>query len=148
MTINSATLSFQLLDGYPGTQGGQITAFGGDGSLEYQYNAPAQNYGTQTVTMASGLNSIDVTSLLQVAALEGEDWFNLLLQGNDTYQWTYTFTGSGYSNDRAQLRLAVDAAVAVSQTPLPAAAPMLASALGLGGLIGWRRRRAHRQISA
>jgi hypothetical protein len=37
---------------------------------------------------------------------------------------------------------------AVSAVPLPAAAPMLASALGLGGFIGWRRKRKQRQAAA
>ncbi len=38
--------------------------------------------------------------------------------------------------------------IKVAQTPLPAAAPMLASALGLGGFIGWRLKRAQRQAAA
>jgi hypothetical protein len=33
-------------------------------------------------------------------------------------------------------------------TPLPAAAPMLASVLGIGGLIGWRRKRKQRQVAS
>lgn len=90
-SINSATLSFDLLDGSGGSQAGTLVGFnGGSGVLAYSWDAPASNYGSQQITLNSGANSLDVTSLLAAAIGNNDSWFDMHLTGSSQYQWTYT----------------------------------------------------------
>jgi hypothetical protein len=139
-TINSATLTFSLLDGDNGPHGVLATSYTANGTLAYSWNPP-DNLGTASTTAYYGENSIDVTSLLAASVAAGAGWFGLHLQGTDdnAYMWTYTdnsFT-DGYP-DRANVRLTVD--YTGDAVPEPATYALLAGGLLLLGCIRKRVR--------
>jgi hypothetical protein len=76
---------------------------------------------------ATMLNSLaiptDLASLLSLS----DGYFQLL------------FTGSGF--DELVINGTITSAVAITQTPIPAALPLFAAALGGLGFMGWKRRR-------
>lgn len=141
--ITSAVLSFNLLEGDNGESEVVITGYAGNGSLGFQWDAPAENFGTATGAVSLGANAIDITSLL-TAALDAEtDWLNLHLWGNSSlYLWTYA--GYTYDVDRAGLRLTVTWDRAQQPVDVPAPATFGLALLGLAGLGLARRRRAGR----
>ena len=143
-TIQSATLSYKLLNGSNGTQTASLTSFDANGILTNTFNAP-NNLGTPTFTENGlGANTIDVTGLLSNRVASGKDWFGLYLAGTSQYMWTYTYGGFGYTNDSAQLQLTVNA---TNATPEPGAFALMASCglSGVGLLV--RKRRRHRVSS-
>ena len=140
-SINSAILSFQLLDGFASGHGIQATSYTANGDLAYNWDPP-DNLGVVSGTVSSGANSLDVTSLLAAQAAAGSGWLGLHLQGTDgnANVWTYTDPGFGYGPDRAQVRLTVDYNAAV---PEPGAFGLAAGAFL--ALACWvRRNRAAR----
>jgi len=139
-TINSATLTFQLLDGGAVTDHGILaTSYSADGNLAYHWDPP-DNLGTASGTVNLGPNSLDVTSLLAARLAASAGWFGLHLQGtDDQYIWTWTDPYQGFGRDRAEMRLTVD----YNAIPEPGTCGLAAGALlALGYLI--RRRRASR----
>lgn len=138
VTVNSATLSFVLRENN-GTGGSlTISSYDANGQLGYLFNPLAAAYGTATGGFVDGPDapqSYDVTGLLQSAVSAGEDWLGLLLfnSGNDRY----TFAGSGFSTDRAVVRLTVDYSVAEPATIALVGLPLMVMGLG-------RRRNARR----
>jgi hypothetical protein len=139
LTINSAILSFQLLNGSESSHGIQATSYTATGNLAYAWDPP-DNLGTISGTVNSGANTLDVTSLLAARAGASAGWLGLHLQGSDhQYLWTYTWTGFFYNSDSAQMRLTVD--YTEGTIPEPGTCGLVAGALlAFGHLI--RRQRA------
>jgi hypothetical protein len=133
--INSATLSYNLLDGAGESQTVTVTSFTTTGTLGYN-ETPPDNLGMTSFT-SNGLsaNSVDVTALLQAAVMSGNGWLGLFLTPNgpgDSHQWTYT---SGFQGDEAALRLTVDYSLA---SPEPATLAVFGTLAA--GAFGLRRR--------
>lgn len=147
-SITSAVLSFDLKEGSSSDFTLHVTGYAGTGELGFQWEAPDENFGsilgTGTGTGAgAGHNAVDITSLLLSALAEGEAWLNLHLQGDgNAAHWTYT--GSGYDLDRAQMRLTVnyDSAPLPAEVPAPGALGLML--MGLAGL-GFARGRDGRR---
>ena len=139
-TINSAFLTFDLLDG-GGGQSISATSYTSNGTMGYFWDAP-DNLGSVAANVANGANSIDVTSLLAASVAGNANFFGLHLQGTDdnNYIWTYTYTGFGYSADRANARLVVNFNGGTQDVPEPGTVAMLVG-LGMGSLVVIRRRK-------
>jgi hypothetical protein len=135
VTINSAILSFQLLDGFASDHGILATSYTADGNLAYSWDAP-NDLGHVAGAVNSGANSLDVTSLVAAQVAAGSSWFGLLLQGTDSDYYVWTYTGANYGADRADMRLTINGASAV---PEPGTCALAAGALL--ALAGWVRRR-------
>ncbi len=138
--IQSATLSFKALEHY-GTGTVSITGYDSNGALGYATTAPNAAYGLAGGALVAGANqSYDVTALVQAAANAGEDWLGLFMMNTEnTYNWTYTFTGwgGGYTADRAEMRLAVNFA---NQVPEPGSLALTGLALLALAVPALRRR--------
>jgi hypothetical protein len=121
-TIDSAVLSFDLLEGMAGVHNVVLTSFSAGGLLGYFWTPP-DNLGTLNATVRlQPFNTVDVTNLLQNRVDAGADWFGLHLRGADGLnQYTLTHTGFGYHSDRANVRLTVHYTI-----PEPAALLFLA----------------------
>lgn len=136
--INSATLSFDLLNGSNASQTATVTSFIADGTLEHFWNAPS-NLGAANYTVdGQNSNYLDVTSFLQERVNADADWLGLHLQGSDVYQWTYTNTTT--TRDAANVRLTVDYTIP-DVAAVPEATSILAWTMVLGGigLIAYKR---------
>ena len=134
-TIQSAIVSFALLDGDATPQILTITSVPADGGMEYQFT-PTTSYGAVTATTAVGPGtiSVDVTALLQARVTAGASYFGLLFSGSTRDQWTWTtpYSLSDRTTDSARLRLTV--------TTVPEPSALAAVALA-GGVLRRRRRR-------
>lgn len=145
-SITSAVLSFDLKEGSSSDFTLHVTGYAGTGELGFQWEAPDENFGSIIGTgtgAGAGENAVDITSLLLSALAEGEAWLNLHLQGDgNAGHWTYT--GSGYDLDRAQMRLTVnyDSAPLPAEVPAPGALGLML--MGLAGL-GFARGRNGRR---
>jgi hypothetical protein len=110
-SIVSATLTFNLNDGFAGAHNVELTGFSSGGTLGYLWDAPEPYLQQQTFT-AQGLsaNSFDITALVQEAATADVDWLGLHLAGADDgqYEWSYTFTNLGAGPDSANVRLNIE----------------------------------------
>ena len=136
-TILGASLDFRILDGSPGTQTVTATTFAANGSLGHVWTPTAIQ--SQNYSVSNGINSLDVTGLLQQRVSAGANWLGLHLQGSSLYEWTYTYAGDGYSDDRAEVRLNVNYEDAAA-VPEPTSIAMWG--LGaLGMMISVRKRR-------
>ncbi len=137
--INSAMLSFSLLDGDTNSQLATVTGFnGGSGNLAFNFNAPGTNYGSVNATVSGGANALDITDLLTASVAANDGWLGLHFQGSDLYQWTYT--KDGFGSNRANLQLTVDFAD-TTDVPEPASLGMLA--IGALALAAARRKTRH-----
>jgi len=132
-TINSATLSFVLRDGSPGSQMVTVTSYDSSGTLEY-HETPFGPLGTTSFTSTSyGANSVDVTSLLQSRISAGGTWFGLYLTPNgpdQSFQWTYTDSNV----DAAEVRLTVDFG---NNVPEPGSFVLLGTFVISAGGLAW-----------
>ena len=143
-SVNNATLSINgVSTGVPGSFLSQnyaerasdfsaiyITAqsYGGIGNhYNYVYANLFEYSGTERVFPASLEQAFTIANLTAMTSISNSGFFQT------------------YSNARASGYLAFDSVV-ISQTPLPAALPLFASALGLGGLLGYRRKRREYQL--
>ncbi len=134
-TINSATISFDLLDNNGGSGTLTTTAYNSSGALGYQFAVPTADYGAVTATVSGQSNAFDVTSLVSAAVGAGEDWLGLHMSNTGSNPWTYTYSGYGRNPDSALFRLTVDYADAVPE-------PAMLGLFGLGALgLGLSRRR-------
>ncbi len=135
-TINSAYLSFDLLDGSSGSQNVTATSFSATGILGHFWDAP--DVLGQANFQVNGLssNSLNIKALLAAAVAGSQSWFGLHLQGSDVYQWTYA--NDGYSADRANVRLIV---TFDEGDPTDVPAPASLAVLGLGLLLLRRARK-------
>jgi len=147
-TINSAMLSFELLDGAGFTQNVVVTSFTADGSLGWEWE-PSDNLGQATYPSsgsfpggdpADGHNEFDVTSFVQERATAGAAWLGLHLRGTDSFEYTWTSDDDFHFRDAdsALVRLVVDYEDAVAGVPEPSSMALL----GLGAIgAGFRMRR-------
>jgi hypothetical protein len=136
--IVSASLGFVLMENYGQTGTLTITGYDATGALGYQYNAPTAAYGAVSNNFANGAQqSFDVTSLVQAALLQNENWLGMHLENSAAGRWSYTGT-SQYSVDRAQARLLVEFAPAAN---VPEPGPLALIGLGLAGLAAAGRRK-------
>lgn len=135
-TINSAQLSFDLVNGTTGSFTTEVTRFTADGTIEYSFGSPDDLGSATFATSGLASNAFDVTSLLSGAVGDGSDWFGLHL-ANVTSGYYFTYSSAGSNPDAARVRLTVDYTAPV---PVPAAGGLLAMALGTAWLA--RRRTA------
>lgn len=145
-TINSALLSFELLDGSGFPQDVVVTSFTADGSLGWEWDPP-DNLGQATYPStasfpggdpADGHNEFDVTSFVQERATAGAAWLGLHLRGTDSFEYTYTSDENFRDADSALVRLIVDYEDSVAGVPEPSSMALL----GLGVIgAGFRMRR-------
>lgn len=105
-SVTSAFLSFDILDGESGPQNVTVSSYLGDGALGHDWNPAAEASGNYSV--AHGSNSIDVTALVSGIISAGNPWLGLHLMGSSQYLWTYTYSGYGYDDDRAKVRLTIN----------------------------------------
>jgi len=127
-TITSATLSFNITDGDTGSETVDVTSFSANGVLGYNASPP-NDLGSELGTATSGMNSIDVTTLVANAVGAGQSYVGLFLtpQGPALSSlWTYSEGGTG--DNSAAVTLTLD------YNPAGAAAPDGASSLLLFGL--------------
>jgi len=136
-TVTSAILTYNLLNGTPGSQGVTATSFTTTGLLGYS-QTPPNNLGSTTFTSAGhSLNSVDVTTLLQNAVIADQNWFGLFLTPNGpghNFQYTYTTPLWSANADSADVRLTVIYAI-----PEPSSFMCLVEMVFLG-LVGARFR--------
>jgi len=143
-TINSATLSFVILDTGPARFDMTATGFAGTGSVGYQFAAPGLTFGSVTGGVGQGANSLDVTAIVANAVGADAGWLNLLLEAGGCCAVTLTdglSIGAGRGPDAALLRLTVDyTAAAPGGVPEPGTwALLLMGFAGLGGVMRARR---------
>jgi len=131
--IYSARLSFDLTEGEPGVQTSVLTGFKGNGQLAFQWNAPNANYGSVSApTETEGVNSCDVTALLEASVQAGDTWFGMHLRGSELYQWTETDDIDSLAN----MVLTVE----YGALPEPASLALVGLGLGMLAMAACRRR--------
>jgi hypothetical protein len=139
MTVTSAVLSFDILDGVFATENVTLTSFGANGSLGHFWTPPSNlGSGTYAVT-GHASNALDVTSFLQGRVAANASWLGLHLEGSNQNEWTYTWSGVNRNADSANVRLTVT--YSDPAAPEPASLTLLTlGALGASGY-AWRRRK-------
>jgi len=139
--VASAILSFVLYENYSNTGILSITGYNANGGLGYKFYAPTADYGVVTGQMANGYgakSTFNVTSLVQAAISNNEDWLGMQLTNSDMSRWTYS--GSGYATDRAAMQLVVTYADS-AKVPEPASMAMVG--VGMAALVAVRRKKKH-----
>jgi hypothetical protein len=137
-TITSATLSFTMLNGAGGGENVDVTSFTTTGTLGFNNSAP-NDLGSLTASgITTGLNTIDVTSLVQAAVSANQGYLGLFLTpgGPNGNLWTYTYTGFGYNANSANAQLVINYTSSVPDAASTAA--MLSTSFGL---LAWAKNR-------
>ena len=138
--VSNATLSFNILDGSTtDTESGLVYGWGGTGNLAFALAAPGVNYGSVGTTFTSGLNSVDVTSLVNAALTSGDPFLEFLMYGDDTvdgHLWTYDQPQdtNTYGTNTPNLQLSI-----TENVPEPITLSLFGA--GLAGAAAIRRRR-------
>jgi len=133
-TINSASLSFNLVDGSGGTQTVTATSFDAMGALGYQFAVPTSLGQTMGTVSGGGGNSLDVTGLLADRVASGATYFGLHLAGTTPGRYEYTFTDV-FGSDRARVELNVNYTPSAPAGVVPEPGTLVL--LGTGGLSGF-----------
>jgi len=112
------------------TQQVHLTAFTANGTLGHFWDSP-DNLFSQSFTSNGGVNSLDVTALLNAGLASNTGWFGLHMQGTNAYQW---LGANRVSNpDAAQVNLVVN-----YTTSVPEPSTLAIFALGMIGLASRR----------
>jgi hypothetical protein len=134
LTINGHSYAF-VGDNAPSRNFDIAASKPGSASIAYQV---ANNASSSSVLVSLSVSNPPVgfpTSVLAAAA------FNSCVPGSCSFFSTFNIPTTGFSFLSGTLNFG-SLNVSVATTPIPAALPLLVSALGGLGFVGWRRRRA------